>query len=101
MKSGDLEITEDWGRVGVRRRRRRERGGGERGTGEWGWGWALGGGHYGNRVPFWSFKAQKGTDRQPPSGAWESMRSSLLLPYTELLCMGQARWQAQMGFVDI
>ena len=24
MKSGDLEITEDWGRVGVRRRRRRE-----------------------------------------------------------------------------
>lgn len=53
MKSGDLEITEDWGRVGVRRRRRREE---YRGMGV---GMGMGGGHYGNRVPFWSFKAQK------------------------------------------
>lgn len=35
MKSGDLEITEDWGRVGVRRRRRRreEEGRGVQGNG--------------------------------------------------------------------
>lgn len=41
MKSGDLAITEDWGRVGVRRKRRREeegRGVGGNGGGGWEWG---------------------------------------------------------------
>lgn len=58
MESGDSEITEDWGRAGVRRRRRSQEEG--RGVGgEWGWGMGMGGGYSGNRIPFWSLKAQK------------------------------------------